>query len=147
METLKIKIAVLGCAIILLSACGEQNELGEESPFEEGWINRLEDIHIEMTEEVYESEGDQFELVVTNDSDQEITYGVEFIVEYNEDGTWYEVIPEEEMEFIMLAHILDPGEEASETIDLSYFEPLESGEYRLIREFEGEPLSAEFHIE
>lgn len=137
---------ICGLAFIL-AACGESNELGEESPFGEEHVNTLEGISMEMDQETYASEGDTFELIVNNQSDNEITYGVEFILEYKEDGTWMEVIPDDEREFIMLAHILDPDQEAQETIDLSYYEPLESGEYRIMREFEGEPVVAEFTVE
>lgn len=140
------KLFLAGTSVFFLAACSNSNELGEESPFQENGVNTLEEIEMDMVEETYTAEGETFELVVQNNSNEEITYGVEFILEYNDDGTWYEVIPEEEIHFIMLAHILDAGEEATEAIDLSYYEPLEAGEYRLIREFEGEPLAANFEI-
>lgn len=133
-------------AVLFTAACSNGNDLGEESPHGEDGVNHLEGVSIEMTESTYQSEGDTFELRVINHSESEITYGVEFILEYHDGNTWYEVEPEEEMAFILIAHILDPDQEAVEEINLSYYEPLDAGRYRLIRNFEGSPLSAEFEV-
>jgi hypothetical protein len=142
-----VQIGVLTSTACLLMACSNGNDLGEESPFEKDGVNTIEGISMEMEKNVYQAEGDTFELTISNESEEEITYGVEFILEYLEEDTWYEVEPEEDREFILIAHILQPEEQASEELDLSYYEPLEAGEYRVIREFEGEPFAAEFSVE
>ena len=44
------------------------------------------------------------------------------------------------------ADIYAPGEEASEGINLEYYEPLDEGKYRIIRLMYGGPLAAEFEV-
>lgn len=140
------KIFALGLltAIFLLTACGSTN-LGEESSHGSD-VNNLEGVIIELTKDTYKSEGDNFELVVKNNSDKEVTYGVPFSLEYMSDGAWYVVEPEEEMAFIMIAFILAAGEEAAEELNLTYYEPLAVGQYRIIRQIDGEELTAEFEV-
>lgn len=140
------KIFALGLltAIFLLTACGSTN-LGEESSHGSD-VNNLEGVTIELTKDTYKSEGDNFELVVINNSDKEVTYGVPYSLEYLSDGTWYVVEPEEEMAFIMIAFILAAGEEAAEELNLTYYEPLAAGQYRIIRQIDGEELTAEFEV-
>lgn len=140
------KIFALGLltAIFLLTACGSTN-LGEESSHGSD-VNNLEGVTIELTKDTYKSEGDNFELVVKNNSDKEVTYGVPYSLEYMSDGAWYVVEPEEEMAFIMIAFILAAGEEAAEELNLTYYEPLAAGQYRIIRQIDGEELTAEFEV-
>lgn len=140
------KIFALGLltTIFLLTACGSTN-LGEESSHGSD-VNNLEGVTIELTKDTYKSEGDNFELVVKNNSDKEVTYGVPYSLEYLSDGTWYVVEPEEEMAFIMIAFILAAGEEAAEELNLTYYEPLAAGQYRIIRQIDGEELTAEFEV-
>lgn len=129
-----------------LTACS-QNTLGEETPHREEELNNLEDVSLEMTETSYQAEGDTFELRVSNDSDEEISYGAPYQLEYYDDGVWYEVEPDEEPAFIMIAYLLGSGEEEVEEINMDFYEPLDSGQYRVIKEIQGEYLVAEFAVE
>ncbi len=46
----------------------------------------------------------------------------------------------------MIAHILESDEEATEEINLTYYEPLTPGRYRVIRQINGEPMAAGFEV-
>ncbi|MCC5896233.1 MAG: hypothetical protein JJU16_12295 [Alkalibacterium sp.] len=127
---------------LLLIACGETNE---PSPYEE--VNTLDGVELQLNQPVYESEGDTFLLTVVNNSEVEVTYGIAFTVEMLEDEQWVMVEPEEEMAFILIAHILPPGDEAEEELFMEYYEPFEQGTYRVVRQIEGEVLTAEFTVE
>lgn len=127
---------------LILSACGTTKEA---SPFEE--VDTLEGVSIQLEQDVYAPEGDTFILTVSNDSEEEISYGIAFTVEVEEEGEWYIVEPEEEMAFILIAHMLNPDEEAEEELNMDYYEPFEEGRYRVVRQMEGEVLTAEFSIE
>lgn len=127
---------------LVLSACGTTKEA---SPFEE--VDTLEGVSIQLEQGVYAPEGDTFILTVSNDSEEEISYGIAFTIEVEEEGEWYIVEPEEEMAFILIAHMLNPGEEAEEELNMDYYEPFEEGRYRVVRQMEGEVLTAEFSIE
>ncbi len=134
---------ILG-SLFILTSCGT-NSLGDESAYGEQ-VNDLEGVTIELTEDRYQPEGDTFELRVTNHSDDQITYGVEYALEYYNEDKWCEVETDEEISFIMIAHILEPDEEATEEINLTYYEPLATGRYRVIRQINGEPMAAEFEV-
>lgn len=131
-----ISFILLGCS---------SNDLGEESTYGEN-VNQLDGVSLKLNADTYKPEGDLFELTVVNDSEEEISYGVEYHLEYLSDGTWFQVEPKEEMMFILIAHILAPGEESTEEINLEYFEPLKPGRYRVVRLIAGEPMTAEFEV-
>ncbi|GAA0359752.1 hypothetical protein GCM10008932_10430 [Alkalibacterium iburiense] len=130
------------CMVILLWACTGPE--AEPTPYEE--VNTLRGVRLTLDKEVYESEDDRFLLTVHNDSSKEVTYGVAYTLEKLNNHQWYVVEPEEEIAFIMIAHILGSGEEAQEEINLDFYEPLEPGHYRIVREIEGEVLTAEFQV-
>ncbi|PRY83517.1 immunoglobulin-like domain-containing protein [Alkalibacterium olivapovliticus] len=137
-----VKLSAIVFLGFILVACGENRE---PSPFEE--VNTLEGVELQLNESVYDRENDTFLLTVINNSEQEVTYGVAFTVEKHEDDQWVMVEPEEEMAFILIAHILQPGEESEEELFMEYYEPFEEGEYRVVRQLEGEVLTAEFSVE
>ncbi|EXJ23563.1 hypothetical protein ADIAL_1000 [Alkalibacterium sp. AK22] len=137
-----IRMVGLLTALIIASACGNTKEA---SPFEE--TDGLEGVSIELSEEVYARENDTFRLTVSNESETEITYGIAFTVEKQEGDNWYIVEPEEEMAFILIAHVLSPKEASEETLNMDYYEPFDEGKYRVVRQIEGEPLTAEFRVE
>ena len=141
---MKKLLVFMGLMGFILLGCGS-NDLGEESDYGED-VNQLDGVSIELNEDTYQPEGDYFELTVVNDSEEEITYGVEYSLEYLDEDVWFEVEPDEEIAFILIAHILDSGDEATEEINLEYYEPLEIGRYRLVRHVDGEPLTAEFEV-
>ncbi len=141
------KLLVLSFVLFILSACGNSadgEEVGEKTPYED--VNTLEGVHLELDKDVYDAEGDTFTLTVTNHSNQEISYGVSFTVEKQVDDDWYTVEPEEDMMFIMIAHILEPDQEQEEQINMEYYEPLSEGTYRVVRQIEGEIVTAEFEV-
>lgn len=138
-----IRSLVLLISVGVLGACSGSG--AEPSPYEE--VDTMENVTIELEKEVYDSEGDTFILTTINGSEDEISYGIAFTMEIQQDGEWYAVEPNEEVAFILIAHSLEPGNEAEEELDMEYYEPIEEGNYRVVREIEGEILTAEFKVE
>lgn len=131
-------------SMILLAACGS-NSLGEKStPGEK--VNLLEGVSLELDREVLATEGEEFKLRVINNSEEEITFGAPYELEYFEEGSWYVVKPSEELAFIMVAYILKPDEVKTEIINLEFYEPLAPGRYRVLKYIDEEPLTAEFAV-
>lgn len=128
---------------ILLGGCN--NNIGEESTHG-SQVNQLDGVSIELTKDTYSPKEDSFELITKNQSEEEVTYGVGYSIEYLKDNAWYTVRPSEEMSFILIAHILEPGGEVFETISMEYYEPLQTGDYRLLRQINDEILAAEFSV-
>lgn len=137
-----LSILWVACIVSFLWACAGSEE--DPTPYEE--VNTLRGVRLTLDKEVYEPEGDRFLLSVHNDSSNEVTYGVAYTLEKLNNHQWYVVEPEEEIAFIMIAHILGSGEEAEEEINLEFYEPLEPGHYRIVREIEGEVLTTEFQV-
>ncbi|MDZ7834672.1 MAG: immunoglobulin-like domain-containing protein [Alkalibacterium sp.] len=142
MKNILLRYVLLPASMLVLGACAE-NGL-EPSPYEE--VNTMENVRIELEKDVYSPEGDTFILNTINESEDEISYGIAFSLETEQDGEWFVVEPDEEMAFILIAHVLAPGEEAEDELNMEYYEPLEPGQYRVVREIEGEVLTAEFQV-
>ena len=131
-------------SLFILMSCGKNN-LGEESPYGED-VNNLEGVSIELNKDTYKPKGDTFELTVVNDSEEEISYGAPYTLEYYKEDTWYEVEPNNEIGFILILYTLPPGDEASEELNLESYEPLETGRYRIIRQIGDDTLTTEFEV-
>lgn len=131
-------------SLFIVTSC-RRNNLGEKSKYADN-VNNLEGVSLELNQKQYKSEGDTFELTTLNDSEKEISYGVPFILEYFEEGAWYEVKPDQEMAFVLILYTLPPGDQASDKLNLEYYEPLKPGHYRIVREIEDQALTAEFEV-
>jgi len=131
-------------SLFILMSCGKNN-LGEESDYGEN-VNNLEGVSIHLSKDTYKPEGETFELTVVNDSEEDISYGAPYTLEYYKEDTWYEVEPDNEIGFILILYTLPPGDEASEELNLESYEPLESGHYRIVRQIDDETLTTEFEV-
>ena len=142
MKNILLRYVLLPGSMLVLGGCAG-NDL-EPSPYEE--VNTMENVRIELEKDVYSAEGDTFILNTINESEDEISYGIAFSLETEQDGEWFVVEPDEEMAFILIAHVLGPGEEAEDELNMAYYKPLEPAQYRVVREIEGEVLTAEFQV-
>lgn len=142
---MKTKIFSFFIILFILFLSGCESKIGEESPHGNN-VNQLEGVSIEFAEELYKPEENRFELITVNQSEEEITFGVAYSLEYLNEDTWHIVNPNEEMSFILIAHILEPNSQSSEEIDMTFYEPLDIGHYRLIRQINDEILAAEFSV-
>ena len=80
---------------------------------------------------------------ITNNSEEEFSYGEYFSIQKQIDGQWYTVpVRADNVGFQDIAHILPNGESASETYNLNIYGTLEPGTYRLVVE----TLSADFLV-
>ena len=142
---MKTKIGSFLIILFILVLAGCDSPIGEESPYGNN-VNQLEDVSIEFAENLYNPIDNYFELITTNDSEEEITYGVGYTLDYLNEETWHIVKPNEEVSFILIAHILEPNSESSEEINMTFYEPLNIGQYRLIRQINDSILAAEFSV-
>ncbi|GAA0371518.1 hypothetical protein GCM10008932_23550 [Alkalibacterium iburiense] len=153
-------LALFMCvALLFITACGTNEEEPEDVP--EDRVDQSEDsdedslepsvvnnFSMETEESTYPSETDQLSVFITNNTDEDAYYGVEFRVDRRVDGEWEEVPFEEEMSFIQIAIDLPAGEQTEETIDLTLFEDyLEPGDYRIVKQVNGQEVYAPFSIE
>ena len=85
-------------------------------------------------------------VLITNNTDEEISYGAPFILERKQDGKWLRANMDD-MAWIMIAYLLPPGETNTDELSFDAFtDPLTAGEYRILKNI-GEGLySAEFSV-
>lgn len=75
-------------------------------------------------------------IVITNESEIQYEYGVGYDLEIKEGNSWYVVSPKYELDNILIAYTINPGETREININLaSAHGKLSSGHYRLIKDF------------
>lgn len=128
----------------LLAACQGP---AEPSPYEEAELNTLPGVAMVTKEETYSVRPEGVDVIITNNSEQEYFYGVQFSVERLEGEEWVVVPFEDDVAWIEIALILEPGGRNEEFLSFEILqEPLEEGTYRVVKAIEDNPLTAEFTI-
>lgn len=149
MRNKKKGLLLFGMCLLIgtLAACGGQSSI-EKSSYSEEDLNQLDGVSMSTTESNYPVGTSEIEVTISNETEEEYAYGVEFTIEKQEEGEWVVVPFEDGVAWIAIAHILAPKSENAETLSFDLLEKeLEEGTYRIIKIIEGEPLSAMFTIE
>ena len=101
---------------------------------------------------VLEADGSRVTFRIVNGTDQEISYGKRYALERMEENGWQTVEPSGEVAWEDVLFLLQAGESAEDTIELSQgYDRLEDGQYRLVKWYflSGEeiPLYLEFIVD
>ena len=101
---------------------------------------------------VLEADGGRVTFRIVNGTDQEISYGKRYALERMEENGWQTVEPSGEVVWEDVLFLLQAGESAEDTIELSQgYDRLEDGQYRLVKWYflSGEeiPLYLEFIVD
>lgn len=141
-------VAVLGMAALFLVACDTGGDEAQELRVQAGEpgtisIEDAGEVHMSFSEEEATlTEGDAIEVVLENDTDEPLSMGRQYYVEFYEDEeTWTEI--EISLFFTQDIVVVEPGDEHlfdmvlvpegdSEEVDTPEFE---TGQYRLRKEF------------
>jgi hypothetical protein len=118
-----------------------ENTYGNET--NEGEVN-LKDVIMKTEKNTYELGTKEIKVNITNNSKQDVYYGLQYEVEKFENNKWVKIPFKEEPMFIEIAYILEQGKTNSQVISLSNLEELTIGKYRIVKL--GGALSAEFEI-
>lgn len=138
--------------LLLLTGCQERATAPLPSPYEE--VNELPGLSSYISNSSAVETG--IIIIYDNQTDREFTYGEPFIIEQQIDGSWYQLpyLDEDGVAFIEIAYLLAPGEEREWRVDWeNIYGPLDSGDYRLVKEFTGGEgdgsysIATEFEIE
>ncbi|MBR5779246.1 MAG: serpin family protein [Clostridia bacterium] len=144
---MKKLLAMLLCAVMLLTACqtatenqSESQILDESRPEND---NKKADMQISYATAVSikslaitEANGKvTLDVLWKNDTDYEVIYGEMFWVERNVDGKWVSCDDGEENAFIEIARVLVPRSEHTKKYNVSnYYDVTKLGDYRLMTE-------------
>lgn len=89
----------------------------------------------------------EIKAVIKNNGSEDIFYGADFSIEKLNGGNWETVPGVSELAFIDIAYLAAPGSEEEITVDLSLLKPsLDAGNYRLVKNINGQTFYAEFEL-
>ena len=94
----------------------------------------LSGLKLSMKQSVYSSGSAQVKGLLYNGTDYTITFGEASYLQQKKDGAWKDVPFKEDVAWIAIAHILEPGESKEVSLSLSLFSKLEEGTYRLVKD-------------
>lgn len=138
----KICLLLLLPFVILLSACGEERV---ESRFSHDELNHTQELTMKIAQESLNPNG--LTLIITNQTETELSFDMLYILEYKENGQWYAANMDQA--FNALAAILPAGH--SVEFSVIFEEELEKGFYRIIKPVNTSKgnayLSEEFYLE
>ena len=148
---LLIIMAVLATSFIfLLFHNVKENDmtvLGPETTIDYSKINAVNGVFLSAC-----LDNEIINYIITNNSQNTIGYGVDVLIEKENNNVWYSVAPTKEYVVPAILLVLEPDKKESYTIELSYWQPLSSGKYRLLKKLlttgsQPDYLSWEFVLE
>lgn len=158
MKRLVIYLIFPAIATAVLTACQQVNqaELTKESEVDEN--KSLNNITMQVEQDTISPKG--LTIILTNKTDEEVTYGGYYLLEKKQDGKWYELPPilkEGEYGFTAIAYIIEAQSQAEMQVDWKeLYGKLGSGDYRIVKDmlvgieedtYETYYLIAEFKID
>lgn len=146
-----LTLIINGCGLL---ASDEKDDL-EQSNLES--VDTLEGVSMTVEEESVSSTG--LTVVLENNSDSQVIYSEDLLLEEKRSDSWYQVpvIIEEEYGFQDIGYEVNPGEQDSLNIDWEWlYGDIDEGHYRIVKnvldlrgtaDFDEHQLTAEFEIE
>lgn len=137
--------------LTLLSGCGApaSRELPEEEPGED--VRELaeeaapEGLIMELEHPVYDPSMSQYTYLIRNNTEAPVEFGEPYALQHRAGTRWTDLTPRENYAFTAIGYSLEPGGVMALTCTLAmYEEPPEPGEYRLVKQVEGQTLYAAF---
>lgn len=138
--------------LALLSGCGAPapRELPEEEHGED--VRGPEEaapegLILELEHPVYDPSMTQYTYLVRNETEAPVEFGEPYALQCRAGNQWTDLTPRENFAFTAIGYSLEPGGVMALTCTLAmYEEPPEVGEYRLVKQVEGQTLYAPFTL-
>lgn len=126
--------------VFALSGCGETERFSRESTYKE---SNDKSVTLSISEDSITSKG--LTLTIKNNTDKDITYGEDYVLEQKRNDKWYK--SNDEQSFTALGNVLEANGTDEQKVSYS---ALEDGEYRIIQNFYSDSevfeLCAEFDL-
>ncbi len=129
-----LTMVLIGILCFALVGCtneskGNSVNIGEKSKYV------LRDDLVSMSVEEKSITNSKANLILVNHTDEIYIYGEPYSIEYKKDGIWYEIVPINDMNFNMIAYILESKDSKKITVDWEYhYGKLAPGKYRVIKD-------------
>lgn len=91
-------------------------------------------LEMAMQQSTYGPQSTQLKATLSNGTRHVYTFGEASYLQRKSDGAWEDVPFQEDVAWIMIAYVLEPGESQEVTLPLNLFGALEPGPYRLVKD-------------
>lgn len=128
-----LSLVLIGILCFTLVGCTNESKndsvnIGEESKY------IVRDDLVSTNVEEKSLTNSKVTLILVNHTDETYIYGEPYSIEYKKYGIWYEIVPINDMNFNMIAYILEPKESKEITVDWEYhYGKLTPGKYRIVK--------------
>lgn len=106
--------------------------------------SNLKDVTMKTEKSTYELGTKEIKVYITNNSKKEFYYGLEYEIQRLENNKWVRIPFKEDVAFIEIACVIEPGKIEGQLITLDNLEQLALGKYRVVKS--GGKLAAEFEL-
>lgn len=138
------KIAVLALTLVIVLTVAGCNSVTFSTPSAYENVNETSEVMISVKGQSLTDTG--LTLLIQNNAGEELSYGMEYTIEQNKDGSWYSM--DSEQSFNSLAAILKPGD--TNEFEVTWEKKLPKGAYRVVKPVNtsqgSTPLSVEFEV-
>lgn len=142
--------------VLFLTGCQEPETTRLTSPYDA--VNELTGLTSSISNKSAVETG--ITIIYDNQINKELTYGEAFVIEQQISDNWYQIpyLDEDNVAFIEIAYLLPPKDQREWRVSWgNIYGQLDSGDYRLIKEFVGfeddaqyyrlYPIATEFTVE
>nr|WP_317413278.1 immunoglobulin-like domain-containing protein [uncultured Solibaculum sp.] len=138
------KIAALALTLVIVLAVSGCNLVKFSTPTAYEKVNETSEVTISIQDQSLTDTG--LTLLIQSNVEEELSYGTDYTIEQNKDGSWYSM--DGEQVFNSLAAILKPGD--TNEFDVTWEKKLPKGAYRVVKPVNtsqgATPLAAEFEV-
>lgn len=121
-------LCFIALGVVLVGCNKDSLKLGSKSNYEID--NRLVNMAINK-ESITNTSA---EIYLINNAEKNYQYGAEFWIEYQKKGAWYMIIPKDEMNFNMIAYLLEDNTSKDFNINWeNFYGKLPKGKYRIVK--------------
>ncbi len=143
----RINLPLIAILFILLAACDTSYE---RSVYDASITSG--DVTIKITEGTITEDTENISFLLINESENEYFYGIDPILEKQDNNEWYTVPLKKDVFWPAIAYLLMPESEKEETFEIeTYYGSLGKGRYRIIKKLfsEGNEIIAagEFEVD
>lgn len=130
-------LGILLVSLLLLFGCGTSNNSMNAADFDPTvyeTVNNLEEVSMNEVEDTVSSTG--LTVLLANDTDKEIIYSEDFVLETKIDDSWYQVptVLKEDYGFNDIGFQIQPTKSSEWPVDWEWlYGSLEDGEYRIVK--------------
>lgn len=146
-----MKIWIIAIAALLFTAgCGAAAQNGDQqhlkpSPYTEKSFEHVKGIRVYMDQRNYSARSKEITLIIENDTDEGVTFGMDDTVEMERKGRWYVVPFRKDGAFLEIGQQMRPHQIVRKKLSLDLLnDQLEKGNYRVIKKIGAQVFAAPF---